>query len=152
MSAGFMNEDGPMDDPYAAKSTEEIISILTSRSDHWYNLALAFPRLYLDGFERQTLEELIGVDPARQEVWSVAGNVFHTLQVRCFPPQPCVQLRASHQYSRRPQCLNSSECCRTKQLRTLQSWDIGSARQAWRRSARMPGYSHTRFAHADYFL
>lgn len=80
-----MNEDGPVDDPYAAKTTEQILSVLSARSDHWYNLALAFPRLYLDGFDRSTLEEIINVEPARQEVWCVAGNVFHSLHVRPSP-------------------------------------------------------------------
>ena len=80
-----MNADGPISSPFDGKSTEQIISTLSSRSDNWYNLALAFPRLYLEGFDRQTLEELINVEPARQEIWSVAGAVFLSIQV-CYRP------------------------------------------------------------------
>jgi hypothetical protein len=87
-----MNEDGPLEDPFASKSTDQILSVLTSRSDKWYNLALGFPRLYMEGFDRATLEEVINVDPARQEVWSVASSVFHSLQVcnrrMAHPPSP----------------------------------------------------------------
>ena len=77
-----MNADGPISSPFDGKSTEQIISTLSSRSDNWYNLALAFPRLYMEGYDRQSLEELINVTPARQEVWSVAGSVFLSIQVR----------------------------------------------------------------------
>jgi hypothetical protein len=77
-----MNEDGPVGNPYATKSTEQLLSTLTTRSDAWYSLALAFPRLYAEGFDRAVLEELINVSPARQEAWIVAGAVFHSLHVQ----------------------------------------------------------------------
>jgi hypothetical protein len=79
-----MNEDGPVGSPYTMKSTDELLSILSTRSDAWYNLGLILPRLYTDGFERVVLEEIINVSPARQEAWIVAGAVFHSLQVKYF--------------------------------------------------------------------
>lgn len=86
-----MNDDGPRKSPFDGKTTEQILSTLSTRSDHWFNLAQAFPRLYTEGFDRSTLEELAGVPPARQEVWVTAANVYATLRVR----MPCCCLLAS---------------------------------------------------------
>lgn len=77
-----MNDGGPAQNPFDGQSSDQMLSTLTTRSDKWYNLALAFPRLYSEGYERGTLEEIINVPPARQEMWAVAGAVFHSLQVR----------------------------------------------------------------------
>jgi Rubisco accumulation factor 1 helix turn helix domain len=82
VSAGFMNESGPEEDIYAGKTTDELITLLSTRSDHWYNLARAFPKLYTAGFDRGGIEEITNVDPARQNVWSTAAEVFHSLKVR----------------------------------------------------------------------
>lgn len=75
-----MNEDGPEEDIFAGKSSDALLSTLTTRSDYWYNLAKAFPRLYQEGLTAPILAELINVEPARQNIWSVASNVFGTLK------------------------------------------------------------------------
>lgn len=79
-----MREDGPIEDLTVGKSTDELLSTLTSKSDYWYNLARIFPRLYLEGFTAPILEEMMDVSPARQSIWQVASEVYHTVRVR-FP-------------------------------------------------------------------
>lgn len=78
-----MNEDGPDKDIYSGQSTDELVIMLKTRSDYWFNLAKIFPRLYNAGFDRVTLEEITNVDPARQNVWNVAAEVYHSLKVCC---------------------------------------------------------------------
>lgn len=78
-----MSEDGPMEDLTIGKTTDELLSTLTSKSDYWYNLARIFPRLYIEGLTAPILEEMMDVSPARQSVWQVASEVYYTVRVRC---------------------------------------------------------------------
>lgn len=81
MGAGFMDEQGPEQDIYSGKTPEEVLMIMSTRSDYWFNLAKGLPKLYAAGFDRNTLEEKINVDAARQNVWTVSAEVFRSLQV-----------------------------------------------------------------------
>lgn len=81
-----MDKQGPEQDIYAAKTPEEVLMIISTRSDYWYNLAKGLPKLYAAGFDRNTLEEKINVDAARQNIWSVSAEVFRSLQA-CPPNQ-----------------------------------------------------------------
>ena len=76
-----MNEGGPEADLWAGRSTEELISKLTSRSDYWFALAKIFPRLYRESLDGAMLEELVNLTPAQQNVWIVASAVHGTLKV-----------------------------------------------------------------------
>eukprot|EP00892_Ulva_mutabilis_P010198 jgi/Ulvmu1/7550/UM037_0094.1 len=78
--AGFMDSQGPEQDIYAGKTPDEVLMIISTRSDYWYNLAKGLPKLYAAGFDRNTLEEQINVDAVRQNVWSVSAEVFRSLQ------------------------------------------------------------------------
>lgn len=79
-----MNKQGPEQDIYVNNTPEEVLMIISTRSDYWYNLAKGLPKLYAAGFDRNTLEEKINVDAARQNVWSVSAEVFRSLQA-CAP-------------------------------------------------------------------
>ena len=87
-----MNEEGPEQDVYSGKTTDELIMMLKTRSDYWYNLARVFPKLYHAGFDRVSLMDITSVDPARQNVWNVAAEVFHSLKVRPEPAAPTATL------------------------------------------------------------
>ena len=76
-----MDEQGPEQDIYSGKTPEEVLIIISTRSDYWFNLAKGLPKLYAAGFDRNTLEEKINVDAARQNVWTVSAEVFRSLQV-----------------------------------------------------------------------
>lgn len=78
---GFMDAQGPEQDIYSSNTPDEVLMIISTRSDYWYNLAKGLPKLYASGFDRNTLEEQINVDASRQNVWSVSAEVFRSLQV-----------------------------------------------------------------------
>lgn len=78
-----MNKEGPEEDTYSGKTTDELLMLLKTRSDYWFNLARVFPKLYHAGFDRVSLMDITNLDPARQNVWNVAAEVYHSLKVRC---------------------------------------------------------------------
>lgn len=93
-----MNAQGPEQDIYAGKTPDEVLVLISTRTDYWYNLAKGLPKLYAAGFDCNTLEEQINVDAPQQNVWSVSAEVFRSLQVLlgctscCQCPAPALRM------------------------------------------------------------
>ncbi|GAX76910.1 hypothetical protein CEUSTIGMA_g4356.t1 [Chlamydomonas eustigma] len=79
--AGFMNEDGLLEDETSKMSPEEMMNRLRTRAGQWHMLAKCIPSLYKLSYTSANIDEISGITPSEQSRWVVASTIHDSLRL-----------------------------------------------------------------------
>ena len=88
----FRPPPGFMDSPEQAKQhksadPQKLLAKLKTGAGHWHELAKALPMLQRAGFDWLAIESETGLERALQSIWTIAGQVYESLQQSSNFPQ-----------------------------------------------------------------
>lgn len=71
-----------LEEEESAYSIDDMLTILTERTDQWHRLADFITRLKKEGVGSEIIDEVTGINALEQNLWVVSSNVYKTLEDR----------------------------------------------------------------------
>ena len=72
---------------YSSDDPQKLLKKLKTGSGHWHELAQALPALQRAGFDWLAIESETGLERALQSIWTIAGQVYDSLQQQATCPK-----------------------------------------------------------------